>query len=203
MIAFLFVSFSEFGSPKVLTVFTYLLNEATASAPGTPQRINLSVGAKAPPINTTAFPNTTGLKRNSAKAQSAANSSIVNRSEVIPIIVPRNNDRMEQVSEPRKEGVATRAMQQSLQTKVSDSRRFPTFKEDLGKPNAVSQFDIEVPKVIEFSSTADKNNFPSVIAVAAATEKNVKDDKSLVSAKLETHSVPELFSGNQNENCAY
>ncbi|XP_009790404.1 katanin p80 WD40 repeat-containing subunit B1 homolog KTN80.4-like isoform X1 [Nicotiana tabacum] len=172
----------------------------TASAPGTPQRINLSVGAKAPPINTTAFPNTTGLKRNSAKAQSAANSSIVNRSEVIPIIVPRNNDRMEQVSEPRKEGVATRAMQQSLQTKVSDSRRFPTFKEDLGKPNAVSQFDIEVPKVIEFSSTADKNNFPSVIAVAAATEKNVKDDKSLVSAKLETHSVPELFSGNQNEN---
>ncbi|KAK4360274.1 hypothetical protein RND71_019226 [Anisodus tanguticus] len=175
----------------------------TANAPGTPQRINLSVSAKAPLINTTAVPNTTGLKRNSAKAQSAANSSILNRSEVIPVIVPRNNDRMEQASEPRKEGTATRAMQQSLQTKVSDLQKFPTLKEDVGRPNAVSQSDIEVPKAIEFNSIADKNNFPSVkcsILGAAATERNVKDDKSLVSTKPEAHSAPELLSRNQNEN---
>ncbi|TMW98488.1 hypothetical protein EJD97_003963 [Solanum chilense] len=175
----------------------------TASAPGTPQRINLSVGSKAAPINTTAVPNTTVLKRNSAKAQSTANSSIINRSEIIPVIVPRNNDRMEQASEPRKEGIATRAIQQSLQTKVSDLRKFPTLKEDLGRSNAVSQSDIEVPKAIEFSSIADKNIFPSVkcsILGAAATERNVKDDNSFVSTKPEMHSAPELLSRNQNEN---
>lgn len=197
---------SKFGSHKVLTAFSYLLNEDTANAPGTPQRINLSVGTKAPPIYTASVPNTTGLKRNSAKAQSAANSSIVNRSEVVPVIVPRNNDRMEQASEPRKEGFPTRALQQSLQTKVSDLRKFPTLKEDLVRSNAVSQSDIEVPKAIEFSSIADKNNFPSVkcsILGAAATERNVKDDTSLVSTKPEVHSAPELLSRNQNENCAY
>ncbi|CAN4105469.1 unnamed protein product [Withania somnifera] len=175
----------------------------TANAPGTPQRTNLSFSSKAPPINTTAVPYTIGLKRSSAKAQSAANFSAVNRSEVIPVIVPRSNDRMEQASEPRKEGSATRVMQLSLQTKVSDFRQFPTLKEDLGRSNAVSQADIEVPKAIEFSSIADKNNFPSVkcsILGAAATERNVKDDKNLVSTKPEAHSAPELLSRNQNEN---
>ncbi|KAK4348173.1 hypothetical protein RND71_034512 [Anisodus tanguticus] len=178
-------------------------NLATANAPGAPQRINVSVSAKAHPINTAAVPNTTGLKRNSAKAQSAANSSILNRSEIIPVIVPRNNDRMEQASEPRKEGATKRAMQQSLQTKVSDLLKFPTLKEDAGRPNDVSQSDIEVPKAIEFNSIADKNNFPSVKCSrlgAAATERNVKDDKCLVSTKPEAHSAPELLSRNQNEN---
>lgn len=120
--------------------------------------------------------------------------------------MPRNNDRMEQASEPRKEGTATRAIQQLSQTKVSDLRKFPTLKEDLGRSHAVSQSDIEVPKAIEFSSIADKNIFPSVkcsILGAAATERNVKDDNSFVSTKPEMHSAPELLSRNQNENCAY
>ncbi|PHT26195.1 Katanin p80 WD40 repeat-containing subunit B1 [Capsicum baccatum] len=175
----------------------------TANAPGTPQRINLSVSSKAPPISTTAVPNTTGLKRNPAKTQSAANSSIANRSEVLPVIVPRNNDRMEQASESRKEGITTRAMQQSLQTKVSDLRKFPMLKEDHGGSNAESESDIEVPKAIEFSSVADKNDFPSVkcsILGAAGIERNVEDDKSFVSTKPEALFGPELLSRNNNEN---
>lgn len=180
------------------------MNEAIADAPGTTQKVNLSTGTKAPPISSRAVTNTTGVKRTSAKTQSTENASIINKSEIIPVLVPRNNDRIELASECRKGGVAGREMPQRLQPKVSDWKSPPS--EDLGRLTAAVQSEIEVPKAIEISSSADGNTFPSVkcsIFGTAATDRNVNDDKNLVSTKLDINTAPESLSRHQIENCAY
>lgn len=190
---------------KFSYVLTYLLNEAITDTPGTTQKVNLSTGPKAPPISSRAVPNTTGVKRNSAKTPSTENASIVTKSEIIPVLVPRNNERMELASECRKEGVAGREMPQRLQPKVSDWKS-PTPNEDLGRPTAAAQSDVEVPKAIESSCPADRNNFPSVkcsIFETSATDRNVNDDKNLVSTKLDINTAPESLSRHQIENCTY
>lgn len=185
-------------------VCTYLLNEAITDTPGTTQKVNLSTGPKAPPFSSRAVPNTTGVKRNSAKTQSTENGSIVNK-EIIPVLVPRNNERTELASECRKGGVAGREIPQRLQPKVSDWKS-PTTNEDLGRPTSAAQSEVEVPKAIESSSPADRNNFPSVkcsIFETAATERSVNDDTNLVSTKLDINTAHEPLSSHPIENCAY
>ncbi|KAJ8562926.1 hypothetical protein K7X08_031378 [Anisodus acutangulus] len=171
------------------------------NTPATSQKVNLNTGPKAPPINSRAVPNTTGVKRNSAKTQSTENGSIVLKSEIIPVLVPRNNGRMELASECRK-GVGGREMPQRLQPKVSDWKS-PTPNEDLGRPTAAAQSEVEVPKATESCSPADGNIFPSVkysIFGTAATDRNVNDDKNLVSTKLEINAAPESLSRHQIED---
>lgn len=170
--------------------------------PGTTQKVNLSTGPKAPPFSSRAVSNTTGVKRNSAKTQSTENGSIVNKSEIIPVLVPRNNERTELASECRKGGVAGREMPQRLQPKVSDWKS-PTTNEDLGMPTSAAQSEVEVPKAIESSSPADRNTFPSVkcsIFETAATDRSVNDDKNLVSTKLDINTAHEPLSRHQIEN---
>ncbi|OIT05485.1 PREDICTED: katanin p80 WD40 repeat-containing subunit B1 homolog isoform X1 [Nicotiana attenuata] len=170
--------------------------------PDSSQKINLSTGPRAPPISSRTVPNTTGVKRNSSKAQSTENASIVNKSEIIPVLVPRNNERMELASERRKGGVAGREMPQRLQPKVSDWKS-PTPNENLGRPTAAAQSEVEVPKAIESSSPADRNIFPFVkcsIFGNAAADRNVNDDKNLVSTKHEMDTAPESLSRHHIED---
>ncbi|MCD7457341.1 hypothetical protein HAX54_034891 [Datura stramonium] len=174
----------------------------TTDTPGTAQKVNLSTGPKAPPISSRAVPNTTGVKRNLAKTQSTENASIVNKSEIIPVLVPRNTERMELASECMKGGVAGKELPQRLQPKVSDWKS-PTPNEDLGRSTAAPKSEVEVPKAIESSNPADRNIFPSVkcsIFGTAATERNVNDDKNLVSTKLDINTAPESLSRHQTEN---
>ncbi|KAM3281387.1 katanin p80 WD40 repeat-containing subunit B1 KTN80.4 isoform X1 [Capsicum chacoense] len=171
-------------------------------APVTAQKVNLSIGPKASPISSRAVPNTTGVKRNSAKIQSTENASIVNKSEIIPVLVPRNNERMELASECRAGGVAGREMPQRLQPKVSDWKS-PTPDGDLGRPTAAVQSEVEVPKATESSSPAERNIFPSVkcsIFGTATTDRNVNDNKNLLSTKLDINTAPESLSRHQIEN---
>ncbi|XP_059308902.1 katanin p80 WD40 repeat-containing subunit B1 homolog KTN80.4-like isoform X1 [Lycium ferocissimum] len=170
--------------------------------PGSTQKINLSTGPKAPPISSKAVHNTTGVKRNSAKTQSTENASVVNKSEIVPVLVPRNNERMELASECRKGGVVGREMPQRLQPKVSDWKS-STPNEDLGRPTAAPQSEVEVPKAFESSNAGDRNIFPSVNCSTfgtAATDRNVNDDKNLVSTKLEINTAPESLSRHQIED---
>lgn len=97
----------------------YFLGKATGTVPGTPQRVN--VGPKTNPISS-AVPTVTAPKKNSAKTHSTANASLRRLSDVVPVVVPRNNARFEQAAEIRKEGIG-RMMPLSLQSKASDFRK--------------------------------------------------------------------------------
>ncbi|CAN4080939.1 unnamed protein product [Withania somnifera] len=169
---------------------------------GTTQKVNLSIGPKASPMSSRAVPNTTGVKRNSAKTQSTENASIANKSEIIPVLVPRNNERMELASECRTGGVACREMPQKLLPKVSDWKS-PTPNEDLGRPIAAALSEAEIPKAFESRRPADRNIFPSVkcsIFGIAATDRSVNEEKNLVSPKLDLDTAPESLSRHQMEN---
>lgn len=148
----------------------------------------------------------TSLKRNSVKVQSSTNSSAFNRSEVAPVIVPRNNIRLEQSAESRKEGVAAHMPPQSLQLKTSDFRKFSNATGDPGRPTYSTESDIDVPKPAELSGIPERNIFPAIKNSAigiAAPERNMKDDRHFASLKLEMNTTAEPLTRNQHENCAY
>lgn len=176
---------------------------STGNVPGTPQRINLNVGQRATSVNSVAVPNMTSLKRNSVKVQSSTNSSAFNRSEVVPVIVPRNIIKLEQSAESRKEGVAAHVPPQSLQLKTSDLRKFSNATGDPGRPTYSTESDIDVPKPAELIGIPERNIFPAIKNSAigiAAPERNMKDDRHFPSLKLEMNTTAEPLARNQHEN---
>ncbi|KAL3510158.1 hypothetical protein ACH5RR_029559 [Cinchona calisaya] len=133
---------------------------STGNAPGNPQRVNLSAGPKVAPINSTVALNAAVPKKNAVKVQSVANASIISRSDVIPVVVPRHNLRFEQAAESRKEGIIGRTMPLSLQSRGSDIRNSSNIRDDLERPNATSQPEVQVAKGAELSGVTDRKTIP-------------------------------------------
>lgn len=139
---------------------TYGLHEATGSAPSTPQRINLNSGPKTVPGGSTTVLNTTAQKKSSLKSHTTSSAPLINKSDIIPIIVPRTSMRSEPVADSRKEvGVSGRTMPFPLQSKAEDIHKFPNNRDDVDKPLSPVN-ESAASKGIELSGFADKNNFP-------------------------------------------
>ncbi|CAI9785536.1 unnamed protein product [Fraxinus pennsylvanica] len=146
---------------------------SAVNAPATPQRGNLSVVPRTTQINSVAVTNVTAPKRHSIKVPSTANISVFNRSEVIPVVVPRNNPRIEQAAEQRKEGAPLRTLPLSMQSKTSDVRKFSPVRDDLER---------------------------STISSLSETERNAKDDKRMLSGKMETDAAVDALATCQRES---
>ncbi|KAK2986004.1 hypothetical protein RJ640_024400 [Escallonia rubra] len=169
---------------------------STGTVPGTPQRVNLSAGLRTAPVTSVAVPTAAAPKRNASKILPAANISIFSRSDVVPVVVPRNTPRLEQAAEARKEGVTGRIMPLSLHSKTPDLRKFSNIRDDLERPVASEQSEPEVSKATELSGVG--NNFSALKSLAGfpAVERNVKDDKCTVSGKhLMTESLANYQHG--------
>uniref|UniRef100_A0A5B6ZMG8 Katanin p80 WD40 repeat-containing subunit B1 homolog n=1 Tax=Davidia involucrata TaxID=16924 RepID=A0A5B6ZMG8_DAVIN len=194
------LSVSQNSDPVVKESKTFA---ATVIVPGTPQRVNLNTGPKTTLINSMAVPSATAPKRNMAKVNSTATASIFNRSDVIPVVVPRNNVRLEQTSESRKEGLAGRTMPLSLPSKTSDLRKFSNIRDDLESPIASVHSQAEGFKSTELSGVADRNIFPAAkssnIGIPAA-ERNAKDDKCIVYGELDMNLMTEPVASYQHES---
>lgn len=168
---------------------------ATGNVPGTPQRISLSSSPKTIQPTSTAVPSVTAIKRHSAKAPSTA--STFNKSEVIPVIVPRTD----MASESKKEvGLAGRTMPFSLQSRASEFRRFPAVREEVDKPAASIVSDSTASKGAEFS-ISERNIFPRVTSSTQGSEKNSKDDRCVGSGKHETTTMTEPIDSSQLDSC--
>ncbi|KAL2545679.1 Katanin p80 WD40 repeat-containing subunit B1-like protein [Forsythia ovata] len=176
---------------------------STVSAPATPQRGNLSVVPRTTQINSMAVSNVTAPKRHSVRVQSTANISVFNRSEVIPVVVPRNNPRIEQAAEQRKEGAPLRTLPLSMQSKTSDVRKFSSVRDDLERSTISSLSENEAPKAIDSSEVSDRSTFTevrsSIVGVPAA-ERNAKDDKRMISGKVETNAAVDTPATCQRES---
>ncbi|XP_062159219.1 katanin p80 WD40 repeat-containing subunit B1 homolog KTN80.4 isoform X2 [Alnus glutinosa] len=182
--------------PKVLA--------STGSVPGTPQRIGLNASPKTIPASSMAVPSGTAPKRSSAKAQSSSGVPILNKLDVIPVIVPRTNTRSEQAAESRKEvGIAGRTMPFSLQSKATDFRKFSNSRDEVDKPIVSALPEFTGSKAAELSSGADRNIFPAVkssIQGLSAAEKSMKDDRFIGSGKHEINSTTEPAASYQHES---
>ncbi|CAI9097114.1 OLC1v1033442C1 [Oldenlandia corymbosa var. corymbosa] len=150
------------------------------SVPGTPQRVNLSNGPKVAPVSSAVVMNTSTTKKNPVKVQSVTNASIFQRSDVIPIVVPRNSLRFDHAAESRKEGIIGRTMPLSLQSKGSDSRISSNNRDDSERSIGPSRPEIEVPKVTELGTVAERNSIAvdeTRIPNSISRESNVVDGK--------------------------
>lgn len=174
-------------SPLIfLLLLTYLLDKVTGTVPAVPQRINSDVSPRTNPITSMAPPTTTAPKRTATKIYSTANTSIFNMSDVSPVVVPRdNNARLEHAAEIRK-GLAARTMPLSLQSKASDFRKFSDVIDELERPNGSEQG--EAFKATESSGDADRN---------------IKDNRIVVSEKLKPNVMMESNAGYQHQSCTY
>lgn len=172
---------------------------STGSVPGTPQRVNLNTGPK-----TTLASSTTAPKRISAKAHSTANVSAFNKSDVIPVIVPRTNVRLDQAAESRKEvGVSGRTIPFSLQSRTSDFRKSPNRRDELERPTVSVPSENAGSKATDLSTVADRNIFPAVKCSTpgiSAAERNVKDDRCIGSGRQEMNSTMEPPPNYHHEN---
>nr|KYP42215.1 Katanin p80 WD40 repeat-containing subunit B1 isogeny 1 [Cajanus cajan] len=139
--------------------------KSTGSAPSTPQRINLNSGPKTAPVGSTTVLNTTSQKRSSLKSHTTSSVPLINKSDIIPVIVPRTSTRSEPVVDSRKEvGVAGRTMPFPLQSKPPNIRKFPNNKDDVDKAPLPPVTESVASKGSELSSLADKNNFPASVS---------------------------------------
>ncbi|PON36542.1 Katanin p80 subunit B [Parasponia andersonii] len=171
---------------------------STGNVPITPQRISLSSSPKTIPPSSTAISSATAMKRTSAKAHSTSNVSTFNKSEVIPVIVPRTD----MAAESKKEvGLAGRTMPFSLQSKANEFRRFPAVREEVDKPNVSVLTESTATKGAEFS-VAERSNFPRVTSSTQgiSSEKNAKDDRGIGSGKHEMSSMTEPIASSQPDN---
>ncbi|XVE49660.1 hypothetical protein DITRI_Ditri01bG0099400 [Diplodiscus trichospermus] len=91
---------------------------SAANALGTPQGVNLNTAPKTTQPTSVTVPSVAAAKKSSIRS-SAVTVPIFNKSDTIPVIVPRNDTRLEQAVESRKEvGMSGRSLEQ-----VADSRK--------------------------------------------------------------------------------
>ncbi|XP_039001770.1 katanin p80 WD40 repeat-containing subunit B1 homolog KTN80.4-like isoform X2 [Hibiscus syriacus] len=94
-------------------------SKTTRNLPGTPHRVNLNTARRTTQQSLVAVPSVAAPKRSSARANSAVNVSTFSKSDFVPVVVPRNDTRVEQAAELRKEvGISERSLEQ-----VTESRR--------------------------------------------------------------------------------
>ncbi|XP_073316380.1 katanin p80 WD40 repeat-containing subunit B1 homolog KTN80.4-like isoform X1 [Primulina huaijiensis] len=174
---------------------------STASAPCTPQRTSLNAVSRPTQINSSEVVNAPATKRQTAKVQSIANIPMLNKSDVIPVLVPRNNPRVEQGTESRKEGGSVKTLPLPVQSKTPDLRKFSNVRDNLEMLHS-SQPDNELPKAMDFS-VPDRNIITGVkssITVVAAAERKGKDDKHINSGIFGTNANTDAQSTYQHES---
>ncbi|KAE8672669.1 Katanin p80 WD40 repeat-containing subunit B1 [Hibiscus syriacus] len=88
------------------------------NVPGYPQRANINMVPKTTPPNSVTVPTVAAPKRSSTRASSGISVPSFSKSEVIPVIVPRNDLRSEQAAESRKEVVTSgRSLEQAAESR--------------------------------------------------------------------------------------
>ncbi|KHN19710.1 Katanin p80 WD40 repeat-containing subunit B1 like 1 [Glycine soja] len=158
---------------------------STGSAPSTPQRINLNSGPKTVPGGSTTVLNTTAQKKSSLKSHTTSSAPLINKSDIIPVIVPRTSMRSEPVADSRKEvGVSGRTMPFPSQSKAADVRKFPNNRDDVDKPLS-PVIESAASKGSELSGFADKNNFPASVSSTQDEARGLKVNRDVCSVEVQ------------------
>ncbi|KAI4358074.1 hypothetical protein L6164_001978 [Bauhinia variegata] len=178
-------------------------SSSTGSVPSTPQRVNLNSGPKTVSGGSTAVLSSTAQKRSSLKSQSTSSAPIINKSDIVPVIVPRTSARSEVAAESRKEvGVAGRTMPLALQSKTADLRKFSHSRDEMDKPPISPVSESTASKGGEITTFVEKNIFPTAVSTIQGippSEKGLKDARISGTGKHEINPLTELSTSNQHE----
>lgn len=120
----------------------------------------------------------------------------------MPVVVPRNDPRAEQAAEFRKEDVTAKALPSHLQSKTSDVRKVNNTRDVFEKSNISSQSDNELPKSMD--SNAPDRSFSASVKNSIrgiAAEKKARDDKSMISRRVDTNAAIDNLARYQHESC--
>ncbi|GAB4851952.1 hypothetical protein Ancab_016142 [Ancistrocladus abbreviatus] len=173
----------------------------TGSVPGTPPRVSLSTSPKNN-ATSTVISSTTAQKRNSTRTQLVNNFPIYSKSDITPVIVPRNDVRLEQASETKKEVFTRRTIPFVSQSKSSDFRRLSNAGVESEGPAISIMPESVTVKAVEASGTATGSILPAVrnlnIGITGG-ERMLKDDRCIGSVKVENNSALEPCAGYQRE----
>ncbi|CAM8921101.1 unnamed protein product [Rhodiola kirilowii] len=148
----------------------------TGSLPSTPQRTTTITNQKVNATTSVAVSGVTAPKRISLKASSAS-AVLFNKSDIVPVIVPRNNLRTEQAIETRKEiTVVEKAM--PWQPKSTDFQRHKINRNEPDVSTVLVQAENDCPKAYEVRTVNDRKISATVKSSAiCSSDRNVKDDR--------------------------
>ena len=155
--------------------------------PGTPQRINPSIS----PRNTLSS-NAVVLKRISSKSQSTTMVSTNCKADVAPIIVPRDDVRLEQI-ESKREAFSKRNNFHPSQLKTADFRRFVNANEKSDGSIITMQPEMTGIMAPEMSGVVNKSSMKTESNSSSQPVTSSPLDNCMFSARLLT--VPHFLSG--------
>ena len=144
---------------------------------------------------------TTTLKRSSAKTQGTTNIQVFNKSDVVPVIVPRNSFRSEAAPDSRKEGTGGRMLAYNGQSKPADFRK-------LSNTNTREDPDRDSVSICDKNLESNEVRGQDLISsgnVASQTlnagERNVADLRFSVVPKIDGDIMMEPRPSYRHENC--
>ncbi|KAL1356329.1 hypothetical protein HN51_008336 [Arachis hypogaea] len=159
---------------------------STGSAPSTPQRINLNSGPKSAASGGSTAVINAAQKRSSLKSHITSNVPLINKPDIIPVIVPRTSVRPELIVDSRKEaGIVERTMPFSLQSKAADIRKSPNNRDDVDKLRLSPVTESAASKGSELSGFEDKNNFPVVVNSTQDESRGQKLSRDISSVEVQ------------------
>uniref|UniRef100_A0A7N0RBQ6 Katanin p80 WD40 repeat-containing subunit B1 homolog n=1 Tax=Kalanchoe fedtschenkoi TaxID=63787 RepID=A0A7N0RBQ6_KALFE len=148
--------------------------QLACNQPSTPQRTATITNQRVNAATSITVSGATTPKGNSAKAPSAV-SVLFNKSDVVQVIVPRNNLRSEQAIETRKEITVTEKAT-PWQPRTTDFQMHKISRNEPNVPTIFVQADNDCPKATELRP--DSNMSATVkSSVTSVFERNLKDDR--------------------------
>ncbi|KAH7692227.1 Katanin p80 WD40 repeat-containing subunit B1 protein [Dioscorea alata] len=171
--------------------------ESLEIAPGTPQRIGLGTAQRTMAANSTITATT--LKRSSSKGHGTANVQNFNKSDVTPVIVPRNSFRSEVVPDAKRE-TGGRISVCNVQPKLPDFRKSANTRDD------PSREGVSVPPVSIGNKNIEVGSQDSIFAASvgsqpvSSTERNFADGRCLGVGKSEGNLLMQRSPTYRHEN---
>ncbi|URE30335.1 katanin p80 WD40 repeat-containing subunit B1 [Musa troglodytarum] len=169
---------------------------ASAVVPGTPQRIATSASQKATTITTA--PVVTSVKRSSSKAQATTNLPTINKSEIIPVVVPRTSPRFELSSDSTKSTGVGRTVPYDIQSKFANFQKVSNIRDDSDKADmSVQSVGTEHNELLEQTAISSCN---AVTQPVIAGENNLNDIKRVRTRRLGANLFRESSANYDQEN---
>ncbi|CAL9151800.1 unnamed protein product [Musa hybrid cultivar] len=175
---------------------------SAASIPGTPQRTGTNAGVKT--TTTAPTPVSTTSKRSSSKAQATTNLQTINKSDIIPVIVPRTNPRVELSSDSTKVTGVGRTIPYDIQSKFANFRKVSNIRENSDKADMSIESGLVGNRNTEQNEYLGQTSISSANAVTqlvTAGENNQDGVRPVITGRGRLNSFRESTANYDQENC--
>lgn len=190
--------------------FVCFPNKASTGILSTPQKIGTSGAPKTTATAASASAAATA-KRSSSKSNVTTSLQTINKTNIIPVIVPRSSPRPElssdsASSDSAKETDVGRTIQSDIQSKFSSFRNVPNIREDsdkadVSKSGFVASRNTEQHELLGHNAISSGISVTQAVTVAGAN--NLDDVRRVVTARVRTNLFRDSAVNYDEENCKF